>query len=117
MSLPYTQACLVRLQGEGSLGCSEMQARIQEMSDQVPKGHIPRTMSIHIRGELTRKVSQTCTVVKSECPRTFGLSSSCILKPLHVPAPPSDELHGLVALAPNKLEDARDAEGVRCLST
>ena len=32
------------------------QARIQEMADQVPKGHIPRSMALHIRGELTRQV-------------------------------------------------------------
>lgn len=33
-----------------------MQAKIQELADQVPKGHIPRTMTVQIRGELTRLV-------------------------------------------------------------
>lgn len=33
-----------------------MQAKIQELAEHVPKGHIPRTMTIHLRGELTRKV-------------------------------------------------------------
>lgn len=29
---------------------------MQELAEHVPKGHIPRTMSVHLRGELTRKV-------------------------------------------------------------
>lgn len=33
------------------------EAKIQELAEHVPKGHIPRTMSVHFRGELTRKVS------------------------------------------------------------
>ncbi|KAF6143350.1 hypothetical protein GIB67_001294 [Kingdonia uniflora] len=33
------------------------EAKIQELAEHVPKGHIPRTMTVHIRGELTRKVS------------------------------------------------------------
>ncbi|KAF3771714.1 DNA replication licensing factor [Nymphaea thermarum] len=32
------------------------QAKIQELSQDVPKGCLPRSLSIHIRGELTRKV-------------------------------------------------------------
>jgi len=32
------------------------QAKIQELAEHVPKGHIPRTMTVHLRGELTRKV-------------------------------------------------------------
>ncbi|VFQ59894.1 unnamed protein product [Cuscuta campestris] len=32
------------------------EAKIQELAEHVPKGHIPRTMSVHLRGELTRKV-------------------------------------------------------------
>ena len=31
--------------------------RIQEMTDQVPVGHIPRSMSVHLYGRLTRQVS------------------------------------------------------------
>ncbi|GMY17041.1 DNA replication licensing factor MCM7 [Fagus crenata] len=33
------------------------EAKIQELAEHVPKGHIPRTMTVHLRGELTRKVS------------------------------------------------------------
>ncbi|KAL6978279.1 Mcm2-7 hexameric complex component [Sarracenia purpurea var. burkii] len=33
------------------------EAKIQELAEHVPKGHIPRTMTIHFRGELTRKVA------------------------------------------------------------
>ncbi|XP_077218337.1 minichromosome maintenance (MCM2/3/5) family protein [Tasmannia lanceolata] len=33
------------------------EAKIQELAEHVPKGHIPRSMTIHIRGELTRKVA------------------------------------------------------------
>ncbi|XP_050874786.1 DNA replication licensing factor MCM7 [Lathyrus oleraceus] len=32
------------------------EAKIQELAEHVPKGHIPRTMTVHLRGELTRKV-------------------------------------------------------------
>lgn len=34
-----------------------LQAKLQELAEHVPKGHIPRTMTVHLRGELTRKVS------------------------------------------------------------
>uniref|UniRef100_A0A7N0VFL6 DNA replication licensing factor MCM7 n=1 Tax=Kalanchoe fedtschenkoi TaxID=63787 RepID=A0A7N0VFL6_KALFE len=33
------------------------EAKIQELAEHVPKGHIPRSMTIHFRGELTRKVA------------------------------------------------------------
>ncbi|KAK1316751.1 Protein PROLIFERA [Acorus calamus] len=33
------------------------EAKIQELAEHVPKGHIPRGMTIHLRGELTRKVA------------------------------------------------------------
>ncbi|KAK3199578.1 hypothetical protein Dsin_022993 [Dipteronia sinensis] len=33
------------------------EAKIQEFAEHVPKGHIPLTMTIHLRGELTRKVA------------------------------------------------------------
>lgn len=29
---------------------------MQELTEHVPKGHIPRSMTVHLRGELTRKV-------------------------------------------------------------
>ena len=35
----------------------KFQAKIQELAEHVPKGHIPRTMTVHFRGELTRKVA------------------------------------------------------------
>ena len=38
-------------------GAFGLQAKIQELAEHVPKGHIPRTMTVHLRGELTRKVS------------------------------------------------------------
>jgi len=34
----------------------QLQVKIQELAEHVPKGHIPRTMTVHLRGELTRKV-------------------------------------------------------------
>ncbi|KAF9606173.1 hypothetical protein IFM89_023599 [Coptis chinensis] len=33
------------------------EAKIQELAEHVPKGHIPRSMTVHLRGELTRKVA------------------------------------------------------------
>ncbi|CAM8894374.1 unnamed protein product [Rhodiola kirilowii] len=33
------------------------EAKIQELAEHVPKGHIPRSMTIHFRGELTRKAA------------------------------------------------------------
>ncbi|KAE8722844.1 DNA replication licensing factor MCM7 [Hibiscus syriacus] len=33
------------------------EAKIQELAEHVPKGRIPRTMTVHFRGEITRKVS------------------------------------------------------------
>ncbi|KAL0459766.1 UNVERIFIED_CONTAM: DNA replication licensing factor MCM7 [Sesamum latifolium] len=33
------------------------EAKIQELAEHVPKGHIPRTMTVHFRGELTRLVA------------------------------------------------------------
>ncbi|KAB2605104.1 DNA replication licensing factor MCM7-like [Pyrus ussuriensis x Pyrus communis] len=33
------------------------EAKIQELAEDVPKGHIPRTMTVHFKGELTRKVA------------------------------------------------------------
>ncbi|KAL4566956.1 hypothetical protein LXL04_022526 [Taraxacum kok-saghyz] len=37
--------------------CLMQDAKLQELTEHVPKGHIPRTMTVHFRGELTRKVS------------------------------------------------------------
>ncbi|KAI0664752.1 MCM-domain-containing protein [Cubamyces menziesii] len=33
------------------------EVKIQEMADQVPVGHIPRSMTVHVHGSLTRQVS------------------------------------------------------------
>ncbi|XP_022770840.1 DNA replication licensing factor MCM7-like isoform X2 [Durio zibethinus] len=33
------------------------EAKIQELAEHVPKGHIPRSMTVHFRGEMTRKVA------------------------------------------------------------
>ncbi|KAL0845799.1 hypothetical protein Bca101_019045 [Brassica carinata] len=33
------------------------EAKMQELAEHVPKGHIPRSMTVHLRGELTRKVA------------------------------------------------------------
>ena len=43
-------------QTRGSKFVKFQQARIQEPADQVPMGHIPRTMAVHINGELTRQL-------------------------------------------------------------
>ncbi|CAD5192877.1 unnamed protein product [Musa acuminata subsp. malaccensis] len=32
------------------------EVKIQELAEHVPKGHIPRSLTVHLRGELTRKV-------------------------------------------------------------
>ena len=45
----------ISLQVRGSKFTSYQEVRIQECSDQVPMGHVPRTMTIIARGETTRK--------------------------------------------------------------
>ena len=35
-----------------------LQVKLQELAEHVPKGHIPRSLTVHLRGELTRKVKQ-----------------------------------------------------------
>ena len=45
------------LQTRGSKFDKFQELKVQEISDQVPVGHIPRTLSIHVRGELTRLVT------------------------------------------------------------
>lgn len=44
------------LQSRGSKFIRFQEARIQELADQVPIGHIPRSMSVHFEEDLTRKV-------------------------------------------------------------
>ena len=41
---------------------SFQEVKIQEMSNQVPVGHIPRTMSIHVNGDLVRSMNPGDTV-------------------------------------------------------
>ncbi|KAK4749016.1 hypothetical protein SAY87_026465 [Trapa incisa] len=45
------------LQQRASKFLKFQEAKIQELAEHVPKGHIPRTMTVHFRGELTRKVA------------------------------------------------------------
>ncbi|KAF0887729.1 hypothetical protein E2562_003966 [Oryza meyeriana var. granulata] len=33
------------------------EVKLQELAEHVPKGHIPRSLTVHLRGELTRKVA------------------------------------------------------------
>lgn len=44
------------LQSRGSKFIKFQELKVQEQSDQVPVGNIPRTMTVHVRGELTRSV-------------------------------------------------------------
>ncbi|CAM6124682.1 unnamed protein product [Calypogeia fissa] len=46
----------ITLQVRASKFLKFQEAKVQEMADSVPKGHIPRTLTVHMRGELTRKV-------------------------------------------------------------
>eukprot|EP01116_Phalansterium_solitarium_P025658 TRINITY_DN9920_c0_g1_i1.p1 TRINITY_DN9920_c0_g1~~TRINITY_DN9920_c0_g1_i1.p1 ORF type:complete len:736 (-),score=269.28 TRINITY_DN9920_c0_g1_i1:76-2283(-) len=43
------------MQTRGSKFLKYQEIRVQEMTDQVPMGHIPRTLNVHARGELTRQ--------------------------------------------------------------
>ncbi|CAN0322373.1 unnamed protein product, partial [Discosporangium mesarthrocarpum] len=45
------------MQTRGSRFIRYQEVRIQELPDQVPIGHIPRTMTVHCRGALTRQCS------------------------------------------------------------
>uniref|UniRef100_A0A6B2KZ17 DNA replication licensing factor MCM7 n=1 Tax=Arcella intermedia TaxID=1963864 RepID=A0A6B2KZ17_9EUKA len=47
----------LELQTRGSKFVKFQEIRIQELPDQVPTGHIPRSLSVHLFGELTRKLS------------------------------------------------------------
>ncbi|GBG59606.1 hypothetical protein CBR_g49870 [Chara braunii] len=47
----------LHLQTRGSKFIKFQEAKIQEMADQVPKGNIPRSMTVHLNGELTRLIS------------------------------------------------------------
>lgn len=45
------------LQTRGSKFCKFQELKVQELSSQVPTGHVPRSMSVHCHGELTRQAS------------------------------------------------------------
>ncbi|KJE89885.1 DNA replication licensing ATPase [Capsaspora owczarzaki ATCC 30864] len=45
------------MQTRGSKFVSFQEIKIQEIAEQVPVGHIPRTMTAHVRGDLTRMCS------------------------------------------------------------
>ncbi|CAI5536067.1 unnamed protein product, partial [Closterium sp. Naga37s-1] len=47
----------LHLHTRGSKFQKFQEARIQELAEQVPKGHVPRAMTVQIRGDLTRQVS------------------------------------------------------------
>ena len=45
----------IQMQTRGSRFVKYQELRIQELPDQVPVGHIPRTITVHCKGELTRQ--------------------------------------------------------------
>ena len=52
-----TGADTLHLQTRGSKFIKFQELKLQELPSQVPMGHIPRGMSVHVRGELTRIAS------------------------------------------------------------
>ncbi|KAI8850596.1 MCM2/3/5 family-domain-containing protein [Chytridium lagenaria] len=54
------------MQTRGSRFLKFQEAKIQELSDQVPMGHIPRSMTVHLYEDLTRQISPGDTVFISE---------------------------------------------------
>ena len=53
---PTVPGGLLFPQTRGSKFVKFQEVKIQEMSEQVPMGHIPRTQTVHLRGELTRSM-------------------------------------------------------------
>lgn len=51
------RAGVLHAQTRGSKFTKFQEARIQEPADQVPVGHVPRTMTVHLKGELTRAMT------------------------------------------------------------
>ena len=45
----------IQMQTRGSRFVKYQELRVQELPDQVPVGHIPRSIKVHCRGELTRQ--------------------------------------------------------------
>jgi DNA replication licensing factor MCM7 len=53
------------MQTRGSKFLKYQEAKIQEMADQVPVGHTPRTLTVHLSGEITRMINAGDVVVLS----------------------------------------------------
>jgi len=51
------------MQTKGSKFIKFQEARLQEAADEVPEGATPRTLSLHMRGEVTRQLKAGDTVV------------------------------------------------------
>lgn len=51
---PKGQSDTLHLQTRGSKFVKFQEVKLQELPGQVPMGHVPRSMSVHCRGELTR---------------------------------------------------------------
>ncbi|MFQ6619345.1 hypothetical protein Gotur_000962, partial [Gossypium turneri] len=50
------------------------EAKIQELAEHVPKGHIPRSMTGHFRGEMTRKVGVHVNFIVAEISKKIALN-------------------------------------------
>ncbi|CAM9480956.1 unnamed protein product [Chrysoparadoxa australica] len=52
------------MQERGSRFIKYQELKIQELPDQVPQGHIPRTMTVHCKGDMTRQCTpgDICTI-------------------------------------------------------
>ncbi len=55
----------VAMQTRASIFVKFQELRVQELPEQVPVGHIPRSMSVHARGEVTRSVNAGDVVIIS----------------------------------------------------
>ncbi len=53
------------METRGSKFCKFQEARLQEMADEVPEGATPRTVSVHLRGEVCRSMKPGDVVVLS----------------------------------------------------
>ena len=54
---PQCGSDALHLQTRGSRFCKFQELKLQELPNQVPMGHVPRSMTIHCSGELTRLAS------------------------------------------------------------
>ena len=68
MSCPAANCCnggRLHLQTRGCKFVKFQEVKIQEEAEQVPTGHTPRSMTLHLTGELTRGCSAGDTVTVS----------------------------------------------------